>query len=131
MQAINSQPRIGPLEGLSILVVEDDYFVAYELARELRAQGASMVGPVPDLARARAAIADQSPDCVLLDINLKGDYVFDLAEEVMACGIPTIFTTAYDASVIPSDLRGAPCLQKPIVTQELVRLVQLEATSRA
>ncbi|WP_281066242.1 hypothetical protein [Rhizobium sp. N4311] len=34
------------LAGLAILVVEDDYFIADELARSLARAGAQVVGPV-------------------------------------------------------------------------------------
>jgi len=93
------------LGGLSIMVVEDDYFVANEFARVLREHGAHVLGPVPDVARGRALLFGQAPDCVLLDINLKGDLVFDLAEELIQRGVPTIFTTGYDASFVPAPLR--------------------------
>jgi DNA-binding NarL/FixJ family response regulator len=118
------------LDGISVLIIEDEYFVAQELATELQAHGARVVGPVPDIARARATIADESPDCVLIDINLRGEFVFELAEEILACGIPAIFTTGYDISFLPEDLRRAPLLQKPIQTHELLRAVHREAAAR-
>src|SRR3954463_8547886 len=89
-QAMKADPM--SLDGISGLIIEDEYFVAQELASELQAHGARVLGPVPDIARARATIAEESPDCVLADINLRGEFVFDLAEEILACGIPAIFT---------------------------------------
>ena len=112
------------LDGLNIMVVEDDYFVAHELARVLREHRAQVLGPVPDVARSRALLFGGAPDCVLLDINLRGEMAFDLAAELIGRGIPTIFTTGYDPSIVPASLRRAPCLQKPIEKHDLVGMVR-------
>jgi DNA-binding response OmpR family regulator len=115
------------LNGLSVLVVEDEYFVASDNARALREHGARILGPVPDTQRARELLAGSSPDVVLLDVNLKGEMVYELAEELQQHGVPLIFATGYDASILPANLRGAPCLQKPFETHELVRAVKVHA----
>ena len=115
---------IPTLAGLRVLVVEDDYFVASECASALRDHGARVLGPVPDMYRARATLSDAPADCVLLDVNLKGEMVFDLARELMGQGIPLVFTTGYDTSFLPPMLRDSPCLQKPVDTQELVSSVR-------
>jgi len=112
------------LAGTRILVVEDDYFVANEIASVLRDHGAQVLGPVPDAARSRELSADSLPQCVLLDINLKGKLAFELAEEFIGRGVPAIFTTGYDASFLPPSLRGVTCLQKPIETHDLIRAVR-------
>jgi DNA-binding response OmpR family regulator len=118
------------LAGLRVLIVEDDYFVANECALLLREQGADILGPVPDAVRGREIISEETPDCVLLDVNLKGDFAFELAGELLDLHIPIIFTTGYDRSVLPVGLRDAPCLQKPIESRVLVRLIQGEIHAR-
>lgn len=118
------------LRGFSILVVEDDYFVAKEMAAVLRDHGAQVLGPVPDTSRGRALLTKSRPDCALLDVNLKGQFVFELAEELQGRGIPSIFTTGYDSSFLPQRLRDTPCLQKPVDTYELVRLIRNKGTTR-
>jgi CheY-like chemotaxis protein len=118
------------LAGLHILVVEDDYFVAKELATLLSELGATVLGPVPDVARGRALASDNKPDCALLDVNLKGHFVFDLAEELIGRGVPSIFTTGYDASFLPASLQQAPCLQKPIDPHSLIQTIRTTAATR-
>jgi len=118
------------LEGFHILVVEDDYFVAKEVATVLREQGATVLGPVPDVARGRALVSDDKPDCALLDVNLKGHFVFELAAELLERGVPAIFTTGYDASFLPPSLRQAPCLQKPLDPHSLIRTIRTAAVPR-
>jgi DNA-binding response OmpR family regulator len=116
------------LAGISVLVVEDDYFVAKEVAAILREHGANVLGPVPDIARSRVLLSSATPDCAVLDINLKSQFVFALAEELKERGVPPIFATGYDSSFLPDSLRQAPCLQKPVDPRELVRLVRDGAT---
>ena len=126
-----SNPESGSLAGRSVLVIEDDYFVAKELTSILREHGATVLGPAPDIARGRALVSDCHPDCALLDVNLKGRFVYELAEELIGRGIPSIFTTGYDASFLPLSLRHAPCLQKPIDAHHLIEVIRSETTARA
>ncbi|HTU66374.1 MAG TPA: response regulator [Steroidobacteraceae bacterium] len=117
------------LAGLRILIVEDDYFVANETGQALREFGAEILGPVPTVARAKEALLD-IPDCVLLDINLKGEMAFDLAREILIRGIPIVFMTGYDRSIVPASLQSRPWLQKPVETRELIDTVRREARPR-
>src|SRR4029453_19345389 len=96
--------RERPLQGLCVLVVEDDYFIALELCNALRAEGADGIGPARDVATALSAIRDERIDCGVLDINLRGHLAFEIAIELRARGIPAIFATGYDASMIPDGL---------------------------
>jgi len=82
-----------PLQGLCVLVVEDDYFIALELCNALRAAGADVIGPARDVQTALAAIRDERIDCGVLDINLRGHMAFEIAAELRARGIPAIFAT--------------------------------------
>ncbi len=118
------------LAGFNVLVVEDDYFVAKEVAKILREHGAHVLGPVPDVARGRALLSSVIPDCAVLDINLKSKFVFELAEELEERGVPPVFATGYDSSFVPQHLRHAPCLQKPVDARDLVRHVREEITTR-
>jgi DNA-binding response OmpR family regulator len=119
------------LAGLSVLVVEDDYLLAKEVASILREHGAVVLGPVPDVARGRALLSESRPDCALLDINLKGQFVYELAEELIKIGVPPIFTTGYDSSFLPRQLIGRACLQKPIDMRNLVLSIRKETTPRS
>ena len=113
------------LAGYRVLVVEDDYFVAQELCSTLRENGAIVLGPARSVSVGRDLVRKQLPDCVLLDINLNGEYAFDFAGELQARGVRTLFTTGYDASFIPPHLRHTTCLQKPLDTYVLVRNIRL------
>jgi DNA-binding response OmpR family regulator len=117
------------LTGHCVLVIEDDYLLAEEMALTLREQGAEVLGPVPDAARGRALSQRVRPDCAVLDVNLKGQFVFELARELQARGVRIVFATGYDSSFLPEDLRQSTCLQKPIHVEDLVRAIR-EETAR-
>jgi len=116
--------RERPLQGLCVLVVEDDYFIALELCNALRAAGADVIGPARDVETALAAIRDERIDCGVLDINLRGHLAFEIAMELRTRGIPAIFATGYDASMIPDELADAVRLEKPVDLAALCRAVE-------
>jgi DNA-binding response OmpR family regulator len=117
------------LAGHLVLVVEDDYFIAEEICTALRRTGAAVIGPAPDVEQGRLLIAEQRLDCAVLDVNLHGEHVFQLAGELRARGVPSIFATGYEASFLPLAFRDAIYLQKPIDLIALVRAVKRSAGS--
>lgn len=98
-----------------ILVVEDEYLLADELAMELVDEGATVLGPVPSIERALALLAGQvPPDGAVLDVNLGGEPVFPLADALTERGVPMIFTTGYDQGIFPDRFAHVPRCEKPI-----------------
>ena len=73
--------QLSSFTGKRILVVEDDYFAATELAGKLTAMGAEVAGPSPSLDGA-LELLDSSTDlaAALLDVRLGDDLVFPLAD---------------------------------------------------
>ncbi|MCC2976735.1 response regulator [Sphingomonas sp. PL-96] len=98
-----------------ILVVEDEYLLADELALELADEGAVVLGPVSNISRALALLDEEArPDGAILDINLGGEPAFPLADALINRGVPLVFTTGYDARAIPERFAGIPRCEKPI-----------------
>jgi DNA-binding response OmpR family regulator len=116
--------RAASLVGLCVVVVEDDYFIAIEMCRALRAAGAEVIGPARDVETGLGAIRAERIDCAVLDINLPGRLAFELAAELRARNIPTIFATGYDASMIPAELADIIRLEKPLDMRALCRAVE-------
>ena len=117
------------LNGLCLLVVEDDYLVAADMCAALMRRGAVIIGPASNPPRTRELLREHRPDCALLDLNLNGVLAFELAEELERAGVPTIFTTGYDAAFLPESVRTAPCLQKPVNFKTLVQSIRASARS--
>jgi DNA-binding response OmpR family regulator len=114
----------GPsLAGLSVLVVEDAYYLADDAREALAAAGARVLGPFPDAEGALASLERERADCALVDVNLGRGPSFAPARALAERGVPVIFVTGYDEGVIPEALREHPCLQKPIDPGRLVGAV--------
>ena len=102
---------------MNILVVEDDFIVAFDMQSMLEEEGARVLGPAASLQEARDIIAVEAPQAAILDVNLNGEFVFPLAEELRAKGIPFLFATAYadDERLFPATMRNDPRLPKPVL----------------
>lgn len=111
-----------PLSGRRVLVVEDEYFIAQDVAAALRRAGALVLGPVASEAAATAAITASTDgvDCAVLDINLQGSLVFSLADTLAARGIPFLFATGYSDESVPARFASVPRLEKPFDVNALV-----------
>lgn len=110
-----------PLSGLRILIVEDEFVVAMEVAQQIEDLGATVVASVGSLEEARQEAA-KGVDGVLLDVQVGNDKTFELAEALQAAGTPFILTTGFDRSLLPAHLRDSPRLSKPFAPVELKRV---------
>jgi len=111
------------LSGRRVLVVEDEYFIAWDMGDSLARAGAEVAGPVADAEQALAAIEADALDAAVLDVNLKGDTVYAVADRLKARGIPYLFATGEVQIADRSDYRSRPKLEKPILGNELLRAV--------
>jgi CheY-like chemotaxis protein len=109
------------LEGCRILVVEDEYLIADDMRGALLDAGAEVLGPVPTLDAAMSLVAAEPRlDAALLDINLGGTMVFDLADTLTSRSVPFVFATGYDDSAIPDRFADVPRLEKPVKPRKVL-----------
>ena len=113
--------RTADLSGKKILVVEDEYYLATDIARALTAAGAKVLGPCPDAESALDVLSDEAPSGVLLDINLGDGADFRVAAALAKRQIPFIFATGYDPEVIPAEFSSIKCLHKPLRLNDIVQ----------
>lgn len=118
-------PVAGDLRHAKVLLVEDDFIVAYDMQTMLEEQGADVLGPASSLSEARELLARSSPNVAVLDVNLNGELVFPLAEDLQSRGIPYLFATAYadDERLYPPLSKQAPRLAKPVLPAVLIAQV--------
>lgn len=112
------------LEGLRILLVEDEYLPATEVADMLDTLGVDVIGPIPDLDTALGTAGRETFDGAILDVNLRGEAVFPVAEELLNRKIPFLFVTGYDEWVLPERFREFPRLTKPFDRLSLERMAR-------
>src|SRR5579883_3168389 len=110
------------LAGKRILLVEDEVLVAMMIEEVLLEFGCEVVGPVSRIDAARAAIEDNGLDCALLDINLRGQPVYPVAELLAEHGVPFGFVTGYGAAGVPAKFGTHPVLQKPFDSQDVAAM---------
>jgi CheY-like chemotaxis protein len=117
----NGGDRGGGLDGLRVLVVEDEFFIAQDIREAIEDAGGVVVGPVPTLAGAFAAADRGGFDLAVVDINLRGQHSYSLAEMLQSRGTPFVFATGYSVGAIPERWRRVPRWEKPYVLADLVR----------
>ena len=110
------------LRGRRVLVVEDEYFLADDIVRELKKVGAQIIGPLGDIEEACNLVAgDVAIDAAVLDINLRSQMVFPLARTLRARNVPFVFTTGYDAAAIDPEFQNVKLWDKPIDVKAMVQ----------
>lgn len=83
--------REAGLKGLRILVAEDEYLLADDVRGALANAGAEVVGPVPSVEQAAQLVEREQIDAALLDVNLRGEMVFAIAEMLSERRVPFAF----------------------------------------
>lgn len=115
-----SSPKL--LTDRRVLVVEDEYFLADDIAAALRQLGAEVIGPVSNSEEALAEISVQtSIDIAVLDVNLGEGASYPVAEALRARNIPFVFGTGYEAAHLEAGYEDVPRWQKPFNPDALVR----------
>jgi DNA-binding response OmpR family regulator len=102
-----------PGEPQRVLIAEDEFLVYLALEEDLRVNGFAIVGPFTTLAETRDAVRRERIDFALLDINLGGEMIFPVADELIARKIPFLFLSGYSSGAIPDGYRQFPRFEKP------------------
>lgn len=96
-----------------ILLIEDEMLVGGMLQGMLSSLGYAVAGTTADVGEAIAMLDRETIDAVVLDINLNGRMSYPLADELVARGIPFIFSTGYEQRGLPAPYESYPLLKKP------------------
>lgn len=104
-----------------VLVVEDEFIVAFDLAETVRDEGFALAGPYAHGEEALEELDNDHPDCAILDVQLADGQVYSLADELTERGIPILFHSGHE---VPSDLiaryPNARACSKPCPPSELL-----------
>ena len=107
------------LEGCRVLVVEDDAMISMMLQDLLEDLGCRVVSVASRLEEAQRKSEVDDFDVALLDVNLRGERTFPVAEAMRQRRRPFVLTTGYATTILPDSLRAATLLQKPYRRQDL------------
>ena len=112
------------LRGQCVLIVEDEYFLADDLAKGFTDAGIAILGPVPSLSKALMLAAHKQIGGAILDINLDGEKVYDVADALLERGVPLVFVTGYDKGDIPTRFADVPFCQKPAEFADVIEALE-------
>ncbi|MDQ6433592.1 response regulator [Mesorhizobium sp. LHD-90] len=109
------------LDGLRILVLEDEFLIAMDVEQICRDDGAADVAIARTLEEADAAISSSAFDAAVVDLRLGNVSTIPFAEKLRQDGIPFVFASGYtDLTEIASSFPGASIVGKPYSGEDLV-----------
>ncbi len=112
------------LEGANILVIEDETLITMLLEDILSELGCNVCGSAATLGQAQSLAGMLDAHAAILDVNLGGDPVFPVAEQLVARNIPIIFASGYGATGLPDKWQDYPTLPKPFMPDQVEAILR-------
>src|SRR5215470_5662415 len=103
-----------------VLLVEDEVMIGLDLIQLLESHGALVLGPARNVAEALHLMAGSKVDCAVLDVNLAGEHVALVVQELERSATPFVFVTGYYEKELPSSYGSHPIVQKPFNVVALI-----------
>jgi DNA-binding NtrC family response regulator len=113
-----------------LLVVEDEFLLAFEMEAILSGAGYEVLGPVATVAKALALISREKPGAAFLDCNLNGEHTAPVALALSAEGIPFAVVTGYDIDRLPDAFHNGLFVSKPFTAVQLLEIARQLLTLR-
>ncbi|MGA9601981.1 MAG: response regulator [Methylocystis sp.] len=117
-------PQAAGLQGLRILIVEDNPYIAIALEEMLSEHGLVIAGVAGALDDALLLAASASLDIALLDVNIRDRKIDPVAEALTARGKPFVFTTGCGRAGLPEAFLDRPVVEKPFYIEEILETLQ-------
>lgn len=130
-QKMNSSIDVLDLKGRRVLVVEDEPLIGMDVVASLEDAGAEVEGPIATIEEACEIIRNGHFDAALVDANLHGHPVGEVAAALAERAIPFAFATGYDKDGLPEAFRDRPILGKPTDPGKIVETVSRLITAAA
>ncbi|TIQ36102.1 MAG: response regulator [Mesorhizobium sp.] len=114
------------LDGLRILVVEDEFLIAMDVEQLCRDHGAADVTIVRDLAEIDPRNVVSRFDAAIVDLMLGGVSTLDFARWLRSAGVPFVFASGYaDPEEIGGSFPEIRLVTKPYSGDDLIEAVAL------
>ncbi len=112
------------LAGKTILIVEDEPLIGMVLVDYLSEAGCNVVGPAPTLQKAKEMVAEETFDAALVDGNLAGRPVDEIAAALAQKQTPFIFVTGYGREALPIAFQDRPIIEKPFTPEQVIATLE-------
>ncbi len=105
----------------SVLIIEDEIFVALDLQMTFEEAGWDVAGPYASIEQSMLYLKNNSPTCAILDVRLIDGEVFPVADLLASRNIPFVFHSGHaDGRKLTQQYQGAAFCQKPCLPNRLV-----------
>jgi len=112
------------LDGLRILILEDEFLIAMDIEQLCRDYGAGEVVIARNLTEIDPHKVATQFDAAIVDLMLDGTSTLDFASRLSQAGVPFIFASGYsDADEIKAAFPGIKLVSKPYSGDDLVEAV--------
>jgi CheY-like chemotaxis protein len=115
----------------SVLIVEDEPLIAMMLEDFLDSLGHKIVGIADNVEEALEKVDEGGFDVAIIDVHLKGEHVWPVADRLTEKGVPFIVATGGHISPPPSEHADAPILAKPYTIDAIEPALDAACGARA
>jgi len=102
------------LSGQHVLIVEDEYFLAQDLVDFFQDLGVQVLGPAASVSEALRLLESAEVQGAILDVNLKGERVYPVADVLRQRHVPFVFASGYGGELEPRAYADVPRCIKPV-----------------
>lgn len=101
------------LTGRRILVLEEQSSIARLLVEMLESTNYNVIGPIDRIDEALDLLASNQIDAAILDVKVKGEASYAVADDLIRRGIPCCFATGNNADEIAARYPDIRIITKP------------------
>ena len=102
------------LTGQHVLIVEDEYFLAQDLVDFFQDLGVQVLGPAASVSEALKLLESAEVQGAILDVNLRGERVYPVADALRQRHVPFVFASGYGGELEPRAYADVPRCIKPV-----------------
>lgn len=118
-----------PLDSLRFMIVDDEMIIALDLEGMLEDLGHTVVGTASRVDRGIELAKTSDINMAILDINVRGQLSFPIAQILRDRSVPFIFSSGYGERGLIDGFRDELVLTKPYDTEGLRRILHLRHPS--
>lgn len=113
----------------TILIVEDEPLIAMMLEDFLETLGHTVADTCETIEQALGRVADGGFDFAILDVNLRGEAVWPVAERLRDGGVPFVVATGGNVAPAPSAFDEVPVIHKPYTMERVSSVIETALAS--
>lgn len=115
---------------MRVLILEDEMLLQMQMEMLVEDLGFQVVGPHAAVAPAMADVMADKVDCALLDVNLRGETSWAVADALAAKGVAFALTSGNNAADLEPRFAGRPVFIKPVDENRVKKFLSEAAAAR-